>query len=589
MKFDTWQKMEMERCDETAGAGQGLDLGKEGEISIPHDRGDQRRKEEIITRIDEELDHHNEMMNGSGVGDGERVEEKNITDEYVLVNEEKSSQIPMENVHEGVTNDGKEEHEVTTIDYLSVKVFRCYQHTLQHISFRINSQNGDMINSHCCYLFHFPSLEQIFIWIGKKSDIEDSQLIEKLLPDLITEFCCTKPTSIFKRLDDVPPEDFQTHLGFLNVNHDSPEKNQSINVYQHHHTTSPNNLQLLAKFQPNSASYSTKLPMSILDDQHTFVIESSLNVYIWIGSNCLPSSDILDLTTSYFPSSKIIQTINQGNEPLLFRILFHDWNPTKIIGSYSTSPSMTGSPATPRRKSLVAERRKSFTKNNSVPDMSSLLPQRQGSFYTRQSSSEGQTKWSLVNRSTSSDDQTPTKENSVDQDILPNPESTLPNESSTVEAENSIRDQISSDPPQLSESPDAPTPIEESSILISTESTIEKVEVTSLDDSSQQIKTDDSRAPEMPSLMEEMSSLSVLAEADTVKHAETQDVETLDPPLDTNHTPEALIQTTPQSQTIPSSNLKIQQSPSYSNPPSTDEQQHPSTIPIHQKNQCFCM
>jgi hypothetical protein len=297
-------------------------------------------------------------------------------------------------------------------------VYRCFQNTIQqNSSFSFPSNEKiNVFNNKCCYLFHVPSLQQIFVWIGRRSCIEDSQFIDKILPDLINDFKCTKSAVIWRRLDDsTPSSEFQSLLSTVTIDKKEPKKNDPIRVFQYQTSSSssssspstPRQLQLLATFNPDSVSYSSKLPMSILDDQLTLVIESGINIYIWLGQHCQLPPDLAMIRSQF--SEKRVQTIAQDKEPLLFRVLFHDWDSKKIINSYSTavvSGEGVGSPiGTARRKSLVAERRKSFTKNNSVPDISSILPQRQGSFYTKaEDDAKGHQKWSLVTRSASSDD-----------------------------------------------------------------------------------------------------------------------------------------------------------------------------------------
>jgi hypothetical protein len=306
------------------------------------------------------------------------------------------------------------DHDRTTTEDLSkVKVYRCFQKTLQQISFSF-SPKADRVNDHCCYLFYLPSLEQLLVWIGKMSSIEDSQLTEKILLDLSQELKCSHPPRVFKRLDldDIPSPDSHLSLGSLltlSVSHEEePLKNEPIQVYQFDSTTSAQDMRRIATFHPNSVSYSTRLPMSLLDDQLALVIESALSVFLWIGQHCpLDPSKLFDFSSSSFSSlGKSVSLIRQGAEPLVLTLLFHNWNPEKIIESYSTSltsspsPSSSSPSSASRRKSLVAERRQSFTKHNSVPNLSAILPQRQGSFYQKvQSQSEGTTKWSLASRS----------------------------------------------------------------------------------------------------------------------------------------------------------------------------------------------
>jgi hypothetical protein len=297
-----------------------------------------------------------------------------------------------------------------TADLSEVKVYRCFQNTLQQISFSF-SPVTDRVSDHCCYLFHIPSMEQLLVWIGRMSSIEDSQLVEKILHEFSQELNCSNPPLVSKRLDEIPSEVFQASIGSAapTVSHEEPMKNESIQVYQYDNLNSSEGMRQIASFHPNSASYSTKLPMSLLDDQLALVIESSLSVFLWIGQHCpLDPTALLKSTTLSFSSlQKSISLIRQGTEPppLLFKLLFHHWDPDKIITSFSTlTPSSTATSPT-RRKSLVAERRQSFTKHNSVPNLSSILPQRQGgSFYQKvQNQSEGHSKWSLASRSVSSD------------------------------------------------------------------------------------------------------------------------------------------------------------------------------------------
>lgn len=390
-----------------------------------------------------------------------------------------------------------------------VYVYRCYQQSIQQMpSFFSSSltpneeqkeqQEGHekekkqlyVLNNRSCYIFYVSSIQQIFVWIGPRSAIEDSQYLDRILLDLVNDFQCMQPAVVWRRLDDTTSSvEFQHLLASVTVEKKEPKKNDPIRVFQYE-TSNPSSpsLQLLATFHPDSASYSTKLPMSILDDQLTIVIECGVNVYLWLGQHChLPPN--LVMIHSQFPDKRV-QTILQHKEPALFRVLFHDWDSKKIISSYSSAIGQsegvpTSSPiGTPRRKSLVEERRKSFSKNNSVPNISSILPQRQGSFYTKvQDQDKGpHAKWSLVPRSPSAEEHSPPPKATAK---VSEGKGQCENRDSDDRKESSLEEHVNSKETSREEHNKEALPISiaapaEDSILVSTEVRTENPEITAV-------------------------------------------------------------------------------------------------------------